>query len=275
MVARGTQIAAGQGVFEIPGMAPETPAFEVTTPRDINWQQRISVSSLIQYISDVRALPPDTASPRELASLTPEKISSSLYVPEGLEDREVADARGGIIFPADEFKLITTSPLHVGRTAAGAVRAARRTETDKAAVESTATRASLHALETMHGRAGVLVDKLDADYSVLALVSRELASARRTGFFAHFPAAELKTKLAAAETAIFDALDVAGSVRRWTGETHERARHTLEYQLFGSEAPRRRNWAAYTAMVGVYARRRRIIAAQSQRAIEREIEGLR
>src|SRR5690606_36817268 len=124
--------------------------------------------------------------------LTPDFIETGLYVPQHLTDSDVPQARGHVIFPAAEYKLLTVSPARLAEAAATGVRHRRSQQPDKAEVERRVGRASAHALESQLSKAQALEVSLQSRQDALQIIRDEIMSARGTGFFAHYPADRVK-----------------------------------------------------------------------------------
>jgi len=256
----------GQGSLELGGI--ELPGTEA--PREIDWAQPISISSLIKYISDTRNLDPSTITKRDMRKITPDYIACTLFLSEDAKDSDVVGARSHVVFPAAQFRLIASSPLRIERHAQTGVEAAREHMPDKYEVGNAAERAADHALAVKTRHADRLIDALTDERDFMATIIRELTGAGGTGWYAHYPAETLKVKLASAETALLDALQVSATRRGWNTEQYGRAQRTLEFQLFGKGVNRHANWVSYAQMAYRYARARRIVAISSLRGIEIE-----
>lgn len=256
----------GQGSFEFPGAEQER------APLVFDSEKMVAVSSMIISIASIRDIDPGTVTERDVRVLTPRVIESGLYVARGVRDIDQEHARNGVIFPAEEFKFMTMSPLHVARSAANGVWNKRKDAIDKQEANIIANRASGHALKSMLERSKNLENAIADQEKELKIVTRELSPKSGPAFYAHHRAADLKILLASAETAIFDALNVSAVTHQWDEDTYSRAKRTLEYQLFGQHNQRYKNWKAYAPMVAKYARARRLIVKQSQTPIVSELE---
>lgn len=256
----------GQGVLAAPGMSPE-----VAAPPQIDLARRISMSGLIARLSEVRNLDPSMVTERDLRVMNPDQIRAGLYVPEGKRDIDVPDARDGLILPADEFGFISTSPLHIGREVMRKHRAKHKADPDKERVNKDAHQAAGIALETRLERADNLEAMIEEERTFMDQIVKELGNARGTGFFAHYRADDLLIKLTSAEQAIFRALNVAATTLNWDKDKHTRAQRTVEYQLYGRNVRRHRNWVGYAAMAGDYARGRKKVVEKSKGPIKAEL----
>lgn len=257
----------GQGVLAAPGMAPEAVA-----PPPIDLTRRISISGLIARLSEAKNLDPSMVTERDMRVMTPDQIRAGLYVPEGKRDIDVPDARDGLILPADEFGFISTSPLHIGREAMRKFRAKHKANPDKEQVNRDAHHEAGVALETRLKRADNLEVMIEEERVFMDQIVKELSNARGTGFFAHYRADDLLIKLTSAERAIFRALNVAATTLNWDKDKHTRAQRTVEYQLYGRDVRRHRNWVGYAAMAGDYARGRKTVVHQSKGPINVELK---
>lgn len=243
---------------------------EYSEPRELEPDERVAISSVIKYVSDVRRPDFGEVTERDLSMITPGYIESGLYVPKGLTDRDVPDAKGPVIFPATEYKLLTKSPEHLAAKAANGVRNKRYQFEDKANVELIAGQASAHALSSQIERTESLRVSLVSKHQNLDFLLGELRNARGTGFFAHYSSAKVRVMVASAETAILQALDVAATTKNWSEEQYERAARTLNYKLFGGHDERYKNWKSFAPMASRYARQRSLVALSARQRLEKE-----
>ena len=119
-----TQIP-GQGSFEFEP-TPQPPEVE-----GLDLERRISTSGLIKYFAEARNLSEAGVNPDFIEYLKPLTLEAGLYVPEGKTDRDIDTARGPVIFPAAEYKVLTKSPIHIASTASVGVKKARQNDMDK------------------------------------------------------------------------------------------------------------------------------------------------
>lgn len=256
----------GQGSFEFepPQQSPEQLEIDLT--------KRFATSSLIKFIAYARNIDPQTINPEVLDFITPAEIEDGIYLPRGKKDREIDLARGPVIFPADEYKLLTKSPIHIANSASVGVKKARINEDDKENVDKTAKRASGHALESQLQRVKKLESELKDKEDALKVIRKEVFTAKGTGYYAHFPASKMLPLISLAEVAIFDALNVSATTGGWKSELYKDAKKALEYQLFGLHKQRYANWRAYTPMVQYYTYKRRMVAKSTITPIEKELK---
>jgi len=256
----------GQGSLELPGSE------QAPVPVSFDPEKMVAVSSMIISIASIRDLDPGMVTDRDVRVLKPSVIESGLYVANGIRDIDQEHARNGVIFPAEEFKFMTMSPLHVARSAATGVWNKRKDANNKQEAQIIANRASGHALSSMLERSRNLENAIANQEHAIKTIAKELSPSSGPAFYAHHRAADLKILLASAETAVFDALNVSAVTYQWDEEKYTRAKRTLEYQLFGKHEGRYKNWKAYAPMVTKYARARRLIVKQSQGPIVQELE---
>lgn len=257
----------GQGTLLGAESAPE--------PREFLPNERVAISGMIKWFSDVRGVDPSLVTERDNEMLTSPYIESGLYVPRGVDEKTVPQSRGHVIFPAAEYRLLTKSPERVASAAATGVRNKRQDNPDKARVGQIAGRASAHALESQMERAQQLVGALQMKQGALKTIRGELMSARGTGFFAHYSADEVKMIVVNGETAIFEALDVCATTKGWNEEQLERAKRTLQYKLFGDHEDRYKNWKEYSLMAHEYARKRKLVIMSELQRLDREYKKYR
>lgn len=239
-------------------------------PREFGPDQRIAISSLIKYVSDVRELEEGEIAERDVAMLTSQYIASGLYVAHETRGR-VANAHGHVVFPAGEYKVITTSPERVAAVAASGVWKKRQSTQDKERVEQIAGRASGHALVSKLEKTTELKEALGQRQASLQAVISELKAAGGTGFFAHYPSSRLRVMLANAEQEIFSTLDVTATTKGWSEEQYSRAKRVLGWKLFGDHEDRYRMWKEFTPMVYHYARNRKLVVRSVEDRLKREI----
>ncbi len=252
----------GQGSLVTPESAPE--------PREFTPDERVAISGMIKWFSDSRNIDPGLVTERDVTMLTPAYIESGLYVPAELTDRDMPQARGHVIFPASEYRLLTVSPSRLAESAATGVRNRRSQVSDKAKVEVVAGRASAHALESQLSKTDQLVESLQSRQDSLKTIRGELKSARGTGFFAHYSADKVKMIVVNGETAIAEALEVCAMSKGWNAEQLERAKRTLNYKLFGDHSDRFRNWKDFSHMAHTYTRKRKLVVVAEQQRLTRE-----
>lgn len=259
-----TQIP-GQGSFEFEP-TPQPPEVE-----GLDLERRISTSGLIKYFAEARNLSEAGVNPDFIEYLKPLTLEAGLYVPEGKTDRDIDTARGPVIFPAAEYKVLTKSPIHIASTASVGVKKARQNDMDKEAVDLASKRASGHALTSQLKRAGELFDQLKTKETALKMIESEIYSARGTGYYAHYSIGVMSPLILTAEEAIFDALDVVATTGGWTEEQFSDAQKALKYQLFGQHKDRYSYWRGYVPVARRYARKRRLVVQSSIGLIEREL----
>ncbi len=256
----------GQGSFGFSGaeLAP--------VPRHFEPEQKIAISSMIKHIADVRNIDPGTTTERDVRVMSPGQIESGLYLPEGARDSKQQHARGGVIFPPAQYADLTISPARVASKAVNKVWRDHEHAADKSIVEAMAQEEADKALKNHLGRLQNLASALSDQEEFLDIITRELGGARGTGYYAHYPAIDLRMKVAGAETAIFDALEVAAITHSWDRDKYSRAKRALSYQLFGGHENRFKNWKAYASMAKTYAYRRRKIIENSEKPIVSELK---
>lgn len=258
----------GQGSFEFEPNQPVTqPSPEIL---DIDLFKRFATSSLIKYIAEARALNEAEVSPEWVQFVSPATIEPGLYLPKGKTDRDIDTAKGPVIFPAAEYKVLTKSPIHVANTASAGVKVARYDATDKEEVDKVAKRAAGHALENQIDRTNTLVCSLKDKEDALKLIEKEIFSAGGTGFYAHFKAEKMLPLISLAESAIFDTLNVSATTGGWTEWQYEEAKKALNYQLFGLHGKRYESWKQYAPMARRYAHKRRLVVQSTIAPLVRE-----
>jgi len=256
----------GQGSFEF------EPQQQSPEQLEIDITKRFATSSLIKFIAMSRNLDPKTINPEVLDFITPTEIEDGIYLPRGKNDRDIDLARGPVIFPADEYKLLTKSPEHIANSASVGVIKAHQDEDDKEGINKASKRAAGHALSSQLSRVNGLVDKLKSKEDALKIMRKELFSARGTGYYTHYPASKMLPIIDLAETAIFDALNVSATTGGWSEDLYLDAKKALEYQLFGLYEKRYASWRAYTPMVQYYTYKRRMVAKSTITPIQKELK---
>ncbi len=255
----------GQGSFEFEPTPLKHPEL------DIDSTKRIATSGLIKYIAETRHLDVADVDHRFMEFLKPAVLESGLYVPEGMTDLEIDTARGPVIFPADEYRILTKSPLHIASTASVGVKNARQNDPNKEDVDKAAKRASGHALTSQLNRTNKLLDHLKVKESSLRLIEKEIFSARGTGYYAHYSVGRMTPLITNAEDAIFDALNVVATTGGWTKRQYIESRKALQYQLFGLHKERYSYWRGYAPMARRYAYKRRIVVQSTRDQLGREL----
>lgn len=257
----------GQGSLEIEPLQQSPEAI------DIDLSKRFATSALIKRIAQQRQeeLDPSQIIPDFMDYVSPSTIEAGIYLPKGKTDRDIDTARGPVIFPASEYKVLTKSPKHVANTASAGVKNARHEDEDKEDVDRVSKRAAGHALEAQLARTTELLNDLQDKEKALKLIENEVFSAKGTGYFAHYPAEEMLPLIGRAEAAIFDALNVAATTGGWTEYQYQEAKKALSYQLFGIHKDRYSYWRQYTPMVHNYTRKRRMVVESTVVPIKREL----
>ncbi len=233
--------------------------------------QKLAISSLIKRLSEHRDIDPHSVTDRDRQLLTPTFVATGLYVPPDKSDKQVLNSRHHIIFPPNEYKLLTISPARLAGAVATKVSEKRSLQDDKQKVKQVANRASIHALESQLERLIALESSLQHRQDDLRLARGELMSARGTGYFAHYSRNRLSIILANTEMAINEALGVCAFTKGWDKEQTTRAKRTLDYKLFGDEADRYKNWKAFSLMAYHYARKRKLVVASDRQRLVWEL----
>ncbi len=258
----------GHLTFDL-GEIPADPSSK--SAETIDFQRRIASSALIKLVTDTAPPDPSEVTERDLRVMSPNQISSGLYVPEARSPQDTPNSFKGVVFPADQFLVIARSPSDLARhTRTRTLRAHERTD-DKYQADQSANRAAGHVLKSHLSKISTLETSLHNEEEKAALFSRELHGARGTGYYSHHSFEKLQPIKASVESAIFDALNVAATTHKWDKEKTERARKTILYQLYGIDSRRVKNWIGYTDVVKNYAHARGIVIAQARRSVATEL----
>lgn len=260
-----SELIDGQGSFEF------EPTINPPEVEGVDLERRISTSGLIKYFAEKRQLDEADVDPRFVDFLKPAVLEAGLYLPKGKTDRDIDTARGPVIFPADEYKILTRSPIHIANTASTGVKKARQDDVDKESVDFASKRAAGHALTGQIARTNELLDKLKIKESALKLVEKEIFSARGTGYYAHYSIKTMSPLITSAEDAILDALNVVATTGGWTEEQYIEAQKALKYQLFGLHKDRYSYWRGYVPMARRYAHKRRLVVQSTLYPLERTL----
>lgn len=239
--------------------------------RELEPGQVVAISSLIRYMSALRNPDPGEVAERDIRVLSPAYLRSGLYVPPDKKDSDYKEARDHVIFPADEYKIITTSPIRLASAAATGVRKKRQDDPDKERVEEIAGRASAKSLISKIEATERLRESLGTRYGRLATFDKELMSARGTGFLAHYGQENGRMLIAEAETEIFATLDIVAKTKGWDADQYQRAVRTLQYKLFGDHPDRYKNWKAFLPVAQRHLRRRRAVVLGVRQRLEKEL----
>lgn len=259
----------GQGSFEFePNQSAAQSSPEVL---DIDLTKRFATSALIKCIAEQRQLEADKVNPEFMDYINSATIEAGLYVPNGKTDRDIATALGPVIFPPNEYSILTKSPVHIANTAATGVLNARDNQDDKDLVNKTAKRASGHALQSQIKRTNLLLSELAGKQEALEVIKNEIFSAKGTGYFAHYKAEKMLPLIGLAELAMFDALNVAATTGGWDEQQYRSAKTALSYQLFGDFEKRYSYWKQYTPVVYRYTRKRKLVVKGTEDQLKREL----
>jgi len=252
----------GQGYLIDPEAPPQL--------REFGPDEKVAISGMIKWYSDVRNADPSLVTERDIGMLQPVYIETGLYVPEGVHEKDVTQAKGGVIFPASEYSFLTVSPKRLAESAATGVRKNRSQNPDKSRVEDIAGKASAHALKSQIDRSQQLFGALEQKQNALKTIRKELMGAKGTGFFAHYPANDVRMIVINGETAIFEALEVCATTKNWNLDQLKRAKDTLHYKLYGDHKERFKNWKEFSLMAYQYTRRRKLVVMSNTQKLQRE-----
>lgn len=252
----------GQGILDI-GDVPVNQPEQVPDALDLD--KRIAASRLIKLAMNISPPDPSEVTERDLRVMSPSRIVSGLYMPEGSKPADIPNSYKGVIFPADQFLLIARSSRDLALHTRSKSSKTHMQDDNKQSAGAAANRSAGHMLKNYVASLTTLEAAVADEEKRIGIYSGELHGANDTGFFAHFNGVNLQPIAASVETSIFDALNVAATTHKWDKEKLVRARKTVLYQLYGIDSSRVKNWIGYTDMAKDYAHARRIIIGQAGR----------
>lgn len=261
-MAHATRPGVGQGPLPFESGLP---AHEL----GIDWGQPISFSHLLNVLSDTETSRQamGAVATEDLAIVNPVNIRMALYTGNAHDD-DVDNAWHGLVFPADDYKAIVSSPVMLAKRVKA--RAESTHQNRPHLVEAAKKRAAKEALE---GRVTKLDDRR-------AAIQAEVESARvvrqeaRSGGRAHYRADKLYPKVVQTKDTIGSMIGVAGNRLGWSVDEHSLAKKALTVVLLGMHGNGRRrtqNWLRYTEDAMEYAQRRDSLLRTSQSNVLQEL----
>ncbi len=255
-----------------PGVGQGPLPFEGTQPRHelgIDWEQPVTFSHLLNVLSDTETSRQamGATAVEDLAIIDPVDIRLALYTGNAHDD-DVDNAWRGLVFPADDYKAIVSSPVMLAKR----IRARAESEYQNRPhlVEAVKKRKAREGLE---GRVVKLEDRRAAIQAEVDCV-RVVAKEARSGGRAHYRADKLYPKVVQTKDTIGNMIGVAGKRLGWSVDEHVMAKRALTVVLFGLHGDgnqRTRHWLRYTEHTLEYAQRRDSLLRTSQSNVLQEL----
>lgn len=243
----------------------------VATPHkvEIDWDRRTTFNRLlIATCAEIGAV---TCTRDVSAGIAePPIIERGLYIDRA--DTRTATAEqlyDGVVFPSDEFTVISRSPRDLTKHVRSRTREANKTLFDRDEADQKVGRSAAHALETQSTKLSRYIATMaDKRLKLLSL----LKDIDPPHGVVHFKAKNLERVRKNTDEAIHETAEVASINLNFDTTAIKGLHNVIRYNLYGTNQARRMQyWRRYVVMTGRHTKAKIVAAGNSQTACEREL----